>query len=78
MQAMSPVIVVLFCQLNLIFKHKKVNYRKLLKPLGIWNLNSANTEFHKTETEYLRFIINPEGVPADPVKAEAVEIWGTS
>ena len=33
-------------------------------------LKPSKCEFHKEETEYLRFIINSEGVKADPVKSK--------
>ena len=38
-------------------------------------LKPSKWEFHKTEREYLGFIINPEGVRADPVKTRAIEQW---
>ena len=40
-------------------------------------LKHSKCEFHKTETEYLGFIINSEGVQADPVKTRAIEQWET-
>ncbi len=35
----------------------------------------SKCEFHKTETEYLGFIINQEGVQMDPVKTKAIWEW---
>ena len=40
-------------------------------------LKPSKCEFHTTETEYLGFIINPEGVRAHPVKTPAIEQWET-
>ena len=40
-------------------------------------LKPSKCEFHKTETEYLRFIIKSDGVRADPVTTKAIEQWVT-
>ena len=40
-------------------------------------LKPSKCEFHKKEREYLGFIINPEGVRADPVKTRPIEQWET-
>jgi hypothetical protein len=38
-------------------------------------LKPTKCEFHQTETEYLGFIINNEGVKVDPVKTAAIWDW---
>ena len=40
-------------------------------------LKPSKCEFHKTETEYLGFMINPDGIRADSVKTRAIEQWET-
>ena len=40
-------------------------------------LKPSKCELHKNETEYLGYIINPDGVRADPVKTRAIEQWET-
>ena len=63
---------------NDLTQHKKDvrNIMETLRKAGM-KLKSSKCEFHKTETEYLGFIINPEGVRADPVKTKAIEQWKT-
>ena len=36
-------------------------------------LKPSKCEFHKNETEYVGFIINADGVRADPVQTRAIE-----
>ena len=38
-------------------------------------LKPTKCEFHQQETKYLGFIVNPEGVRADPVKTSAIDVW---
>ena len=40
-------------------------------------LKPSKCDFHKTETEYLGFIINPDGIRADLFKARAIKQWET-
>ena len=63
---------------NDLAQHKKDvrNIMETIRKAGM-KLKSSKYEFHKTETEYLGFIINPEGVRADPVKTRAIEQWET-
>ena len=35
----------------------------------------SKCEFHQMETEYLGFIISPEGIKVDPVKTKAIRTW---
>ena len=59
-------------------QHKKDvrNIMETIRKAGM-KLKPSKCEFHKNETEYLGFIINPEGVRADPVKTRAIEQWET-
>ena len=59
---------------NDLAQHKKDvrNIMETIRKAGM-KLKPSKCEFYKTETEYLGFIINPEGVRADPVKTRAIE-----
>ena len=37
----------------------------------------SKCEFHQEETEYLEFVVNPNGVKTDPVKTQAIWEWMT-
>ena len=53
------------------------NIMKTIRKAGM-KLKPSKCEFHKTQMEYLGFIINPDGIRADPVKTRAIEQWETS
>ena len=57
-------------------QHQKdvVKVLEKLREIGV-SLKPTKCEFHKEETEYLGFIINREGVRADPTKTEAIRVW---
>ena len=61
---------------NDLAQHKK-DVRNIMETIrkGAMKLKPSKCEFHKTETEYLGFIINLEGVRADSVKTRAIERW---
>ena len=61
---------------NDLAQHKKDvrNIMETIQKAGM-KLKPSKCEFHKNETEYLGFIINPDGVRADPVKTRAIEQW---
>lgn len=40
-------------------------------------LKPSKCQLHNTARKYLEFIINPKGVPADPVKTMWIEVWET-
>ena len=63
---------------NDLIQHKKDvrNIMETIRRAGM-KLKPSKCEFHKTETEYLGFIINPDRVRADPVKTRAIEPWET-
>ena len=63
---------------NDLTQHKKDvrNIMETIRKAGM-KLKPSKCEFHKTETEYFGFIINPEGVQANPVKTRAIEQWET-
>ena len=63
---------------NHLAQHKKDvrNIMETIRTAGM-KLKPSKCEFHKNETEYLGFIINPDGVRADTVKTRAIEQWET-
>ena len=63
---------------NDLAQHKKDvrNIMESIRKVGM-KRKPSKCKFHKTETEYLGFIINTEGVRADPVKTRAIEQWET-
>ena len=40
-------------------------------------LKPSKSEFHQTETEYLRFIVSHEGIKEYPIKTKAIRTWKT-
>src|SRR6266852_664716 len=51
--------------------------RKILQKLkeARNKLKPTKCEFHKEKTEYLGFVISPQGIKMDPVKTEAIKEW---
>jgi hypothetical protein len=45
-----------------------------MKKVGL-TLKATKYEFHMHKTEYLGYIIAPEGISMDPEKVRAVEEW---
>ena len=80
---MADDFVVIYLDDILIFsfdpsKHEE-HVRLVLERLRKYNLHvkPEKCQFHTTSTEYLGFIVSPEGIAMDSAKTRAIDTWPT-